>query len=74
MQFFEYSKLRESIICLSRKGTSFTKAADKADSLIGKIAREDSDPLHGFQTTDYGETRIKSCIKYDLCGRSKYNK
>jgi hypothetical protein len=71
MQFFEYSKLRESIVALSRKGSSFSKAADQADSLIGKVAREDSDPLNGFKKTHYGETRIKNCIKYDLCGRSR---
>lgn len=71
MQFFEYSKLRESIVALSRKGSSFSKAADQADSLIGKVAREDMDPLRGFKTTNNGETRIKSCIKYDLCGRSR---
>ncbi|MEI8614871.1 hypothetical protein P4S54_14865 [Shewanella sp. PP-He15 brown] len=71
MQFFEYSKLRESIIALSRKGSSFSKAADRADSLIGKVAREDEEPLRGLQKTLHGESRIKNCIKYDLCGRSR---
>lgn len=71
MQFYEYSQLRKSIVALSRKGSSFKKAADQADSLIGRVAREDNDPLHGFQKTLNGESRIKNCIKYDLCGRSR---
>ncbi|MGK0272621.1 MAG: superfamily I DNA/RNA helicase [Cocleimonas sp.] len=71
MKFFEYKDLKLSIIKLSQKGGSFTKAADKADALIGRIARKGKDPLHGFQKTNHGESRIKHCIKYDLSGRSR---
>jgi superfamily I DNA/RNA helicase len=71
MRFFEYKEFRSSILALTRKGGSFSKAASVADALIGKVAREDANPLHGLLTTDNGESRIDNCVKYDLVGRSR---
>ncbi len=71
MRFFEYKEFRSSILSLSRKGGSFSKAALAADALIGKVAREDVNPLHGLLTTNNGESRIGNCVKYDLVGRSR---
>ncbi|MBW8191423.1 UvrD-helicase domain-containing protein [Neiella marina] len=71
MQFYEYSKFRESIVNLSKKGSSFSKAAKDAEALVGRVALKQDNPLHGCKTTNHGETRIKNCIKYDLCGRSR---
>ena len=71
MQFYEYSKFRDSIVTLSRKGSSFSKAAKDAEALVGRVALKQENPLKGYNTTNSGETRINNCIKYDLCGRSR---
>lgn len=71
MQFYEYSQFRESIVKLGRKGSSFSKAAKDAEALVGRVALQQDNPLEGYKTTNFGETRIKHCVKYDLCGRSR---
>jgi hypothetical protein len=71
MQFYEYSKFRESIVELARKGSSYSKAAKDAEALVGRVALQQDNPLNGYKTTNHGETRINNCIKYDLCGRSR---
>jgi hypothetical protein len=51
MQFFEYSKFRESIVTLGRKGSSFSKAAKDAEALVGRVALEQDNPLKGYKST-----------------------
>ena len=61
-------KVVERISCLRRDGTAGAILADKAEAVISKLKSEE-----GWQPgrkmaprTQYGEKRIRKCIKYDL--------
>tara|TARA_B100000787_G_scaffold168825_1_gene158401 strand:+ start:4561 stop:7143 length:2583 start_codon:yes stop_codon:yes gene_type:complete len=59
---------------LKKYGGAYTRAANKLDEVIGKIAVKkisDEDYLSDLPRTTNGEQRINKCIKYQLPGRSR---
>jgi hypothetical protein len=51
---------------LYQTGGQPSRAANKVQALIGRIASGDHDPLHGLPVTNHGESRIPHAVKYDL--------
>lgn len=74
MEYIVTKEFLKSKDDLKKHGGTFTRAANKLDEVIGKIAQSkisDHDYLTEFTKTQNGENRIKKCIKYDLSGRSR---
>lgn len=65
MKYIEGKKFVRSLQDLDRKGGQFSKVANKIFAVIGKLDI-DEDPFKGLKATKHGESRIKSCRKYDL--------
>jgi hypothetical protein len=66
MKFYFTCEFSAGLPDLARRGGPFQRAAEKVDALIGRIRREDPEPLKPLSTTNHGESRIKHCVKYDL--------
>ena len=71
IQYLYTNELVSGVRNLAKRGGNFGRAASRVNEIIGAIASEESDPLKGLQQTNHGEGRIKSCIKYDLPGRTR---
>lgn len=67
MKIYKYQRFDDHLLELSRRGGSFSKAAESVYALLGK-APSRSDPFKGLKTTRHGESRIPKCNKYDLTG------
>jgi UvrD-like helicase C-terminal domain/AAA domain len=42
------------------------RVAKKVKEILGNVILGEPDPFKGTQTTNHGETRIRSCVKYDF--------
>lgn len=51
---------------LYQRGGPYQRASLSVDAILGRMAGGDEDPFRGFHVTNYGESRIKHCVKYDL--------
>jgi hypothetical protein len=65
MKIYKYQGFDDHLLKLSRRGGSFSKAAQTVYALLGKASSK-NDPFKGLKTTNHGESRIPKCIKYDL--------
>lgn len=66
MEFSRHKDFDRSVVMLSQRGGPYLKAANRIDTVLGKVARGNDDPLAGLKPTKNGETRIRKCVKYDL--------
>lgn len=72
IRFQVYKELNESVRNLFQTGGRWQKKAEKVMAVIGSISEWNADvknalyPLQGLKETNKGESRIDSCVKYDL--------
>lgn len=66
MKHVVYKDFRESLSKLYSKGGRYQKSSEKIYALIGKANLLEADPFDGICVTNYGEHRIKHCIKRDI--------
>lgn len=66
--YFEHKDLLKSISRMAKSGGKLQKASDQIRAIRSKIKIGDKEPFRGVPTTNYGESRIDKCIKYDLTG------
>lgn len=66
MQYFLRPEIRDQAHGLYQRGGPFQKASERVLAVIGAISQKMPNPLKGLKTTNYGETRIEKCVKYDL--------
>jgi len=59
-------EFHEKVSELYRLGGNGRRIFKNVQSLLGGIKEEGSRAFRSFKTTNHGESRIKSCIKYDL--------
>lgn len=71
MEYKQYRDFTPSLRNLFLKGGSFQKAAEKVQSVIGRLSLLGEDPLKGLKLTNFGENRIQKVYKYDLPGRAR---
>ena len=53
-----------------RRNEVHRRAVETIDALFGRLSI-DEDPLFGLKVTNWGESRIDNCVKYDLQGRAR---
>ena len=72
MEYFESRDFVMSMRALSQKGM-YTNAVKEVQALRCRIydGLDDDEVFKGLKTTNYGESRIPHCVKYDLQGRSR---
>lgn len=64
---YKYTKeFKESLSDLYQKSGPYQKAAERVQAAMYRYAEEGYDFLKTFKVTNYGESRIKKCFKYDL--------
>lgn len=68
MQYVHTKYLKLGITDLYRRGGKFQRAARSVSEILGNITSGIADPFRGYSTTNYGEKRVKHCVKYDLTG------
>ena len=66
--FFEHTDLFKSINRMARSGGKLQKASERIRAIRSKIQLGNKEPFHGVAKTNYGESRIDKCIKYDRTG------
>jgi superfamily I DNA/RNA helicase len=71
MKFAYHKDLLSSIRDLYQMGGRFQTAANTVDTIIGRIDRQAAEPFKGINLTNYGESRIEHCVKYDLTGYTR---
>ena len=59
-------EFHEKVSELYRLGGNGRRIFKNVQSLLGGIKEEGARTFRNFKTTNHGESRIKSCIKYDL--------
>ena len=59
-------EFHEKVSELYRLGGNGRRIFKNVQSLLGGIKEEGAGAFRNFKTTNHGESRIKSCIKYDL--------
>ena len=59
-------EFHEKVSELYRLGGNGRRIFKNVQSLLGGIREEGARAFRNFKTTNHGESRIKSCIKYDL--------
>ena len=67
LQYATYRDFNRALNGLYKRGGAFQKAADRIYGAVGRMQAGEN-PFVGLATTNYGESRIKHCIKYDLTG------
>jgi hypothetical protein len=67
-QYLIHSQVRDQASELYARGGKFARAAGQVTHIINEITRGSSSPLHGIPQTNNGESRLDSCVKYDLSG------
>lgn len=70
IRYVEHKEFRANIQRMVKAGGSSQKAAMLVQAMFGRITLG-TDPFHGLQVTNHGETRIDKCVKYDLAGRAR---
>src|SRR5262245_39377249 len=70
MKYKYYKDFLPSLRKLYQAGGPNQGAAETVQMILGRIGLEQN-PFHGIPTTKHGESRIVSCIKYDLNGRCR---
>ena len=65
MQFKHIPDFKRGITDLLRKSGKFAKSANQAKAVLGSVAMGDADPLKNLKVTNYGENRIRKCVKYE---------
>jgi superfamily I DNA/RNA helicase len=68
MQYFHMESLRDQAHALYHRGGPYRNAGMRILALIQLITNKDPNPLAGYNTTNYGESRLEKCVKYDLPG------
>lgn len=66
MDFLKYKDLIKCLRTLKIQGGKGQSTANKVLNIIGGASLGDADPFKGYKVTNYGESRIKHCVKYDL--------
>jgi UvrD-like helicase family protein len=69
-KLYKYVGFDDHLLALGRKGGKFSKAANSVYALLGKAGSHD-DPFETLKVTNYGESRIDKCVKYDLTGAAR---
>jgi len=67
MEFFHYRDFDRSVTSLRKAGGESKRKADKVLAILGSL-HLGPDVLKDLPTSKQGESRIKSCVKYDLGG------
>lgn len=70
IRYVEHKDFRSNIQQMVKAGGSSQKAAQDVQAMFGRIALSE-DPFTGMKVTNFGESRIDKCIKYDMAGRSR---
>lgn len=68
MDFIIDKQVKSQLAGLMRRGGHYQKAAETVKRVFGDITLKAENPLSGLNTTNYGETRVKHAVKYDLNG------
>ncbi|MCW0048883.1 UvrD-helicase domain-containing protein [Burkholderia pseudomallei] len=70
MEFAQDKDFMLSVMELNQKGGKFSSAAQQVLNVIrvSQRKREIKDVFVGLVTTNYGESRLQHCVKYDLRG------
>ena len=68
MEYVHSKHLQKGLTMLAKRGGKFQKAAQIVYEVIGKVTSGDSEPFRSCKATNYGENRLKHCVKYDLTG------
>ena len=74
MRFLQGDEFTISLRSLYQKGGKYQRAAQTVQSIWGRAKLDDSNMENVFQgiaLTNYGESRIPHCVKYDLTGYSR---
>ena len=71
MQYFTDKTFVNQLRKMRLSGGQSKNAAERIQALIYRITDGDKDPFSGMTTTNFGESRIKKCVKYDLPGRCR---
>lgn len=67
LNIVNYKDFERSLHDMYRTGGEKKRRAEKVQAVLGRL-QFGSDALTDLQTTNHGEGRIKSCVKYDLGG------
>ena len=72
MEYFEVRAFMASVQTLHQKGM-YTNAVQEVEALRSRIydGLTEQDVFRGLKTTNFGESRIAHCMKYDLQGRAR---
>lgn len=74
MKFLQGEEFTISLRDLFQKGGRFQRAAQTVQSIWGRAKLEGAslqETFHGVPCTNYGESRIPHCVKYDLTGYAR---
>lgn len=64
IKYFTVKSFDKSLKQAKLLGGQTQKIAHKVSAVLGSL--RDDDPFAGMKTTNYGESRIPNCVKYDL--------
>jgi hypothetical protein len=67
MQLHKYRDFGQSLNLLYKRGGKYQKAAESVYAALG-LAESGEAPSAALPLTNFGESRLRHCVKYDLTG------
>ena len=68
MKYTFHKDFMVSVRALYQFGGKFQTAAEKVQMVVGRTNLQEEDIFKGLSLTNYGESRIDHCVKFDLTG------